>query len=245
MLPPILLYILFPAHYRALAYQLSKREDFRRCEAGGFSSRAVEQLAAAVWAALPQGLKALVEEALIALRACYLCLLFVPAMAATLLVGLTGVGRELWLDQLVWTLQQSGPAFIKWGQWASTRPDLFPADVCDRLEQLQTSAPQHSLAASLSAVHAAFGQDVSDQFNHANGLSLIARAHQLVMEGHNWCHDQAVVTVFSAPNYCYRCGNRAAIMEVSEGMATSFLQFEPAPRRGEPDASRRTPDYFL
>ena len=90
-----------------------------------------------------------------------------------------------------------------------------------------------------------FGADISEQFNHANGLSLVARAHQLVMEGHNWCHDQAVVTVFSAPNYCYRCGNLVAIMEVGEGLGTSFLQFEPAPRRGEPDAARRTPDYFL
>ena len=35
---------------------------------------------------------------------------------------------------------------------------------------------------------------------------LQARAHQLVMEGFNWCHDQNVVTIFSAPNYCYRCG---------------------------------------
>lgn len=51
-----------------------------------------------------------------------------------------------------------------------------------------------------------FGQDISEQFNHTNKLSLIARAHQLVMEGHNWCHDQNVVTIFSAPNYCYRCG---------------------------------------
>jgi serine/threonine-protein phosphatase 2A catalytic subunit len=27
-----------------------------------------------------------------------------------------------------------------------------------------------------------FGQDISEQFNHHNGLTLIARAHQLVME---------------------------------------------------------------
>lgn len=51
-----------------------------------------------------------------------------------------------------------------------------------------------------------FGQDISEQFNHSNGLSLVARAHQLVMEGYNWCHEQNVVTIFSAPNYCYRCG---------------------------------------
>ena len=51
-----------------------------------------------------------------------------------------------------------------------------------------------------------FGQDISEQFNHTNGLSLVSRAHQLVMEGYNWCHDQNVVTIFSAPNYCYRCG---------------------------------------
>jgi hypothetical protein len=61
-----------------------------------------------------------------------------------------------------------------------------------------------------------FGQDISDQFNHNNGLTLVARAHQLVMEGYNWCHDKNVVTIFSAPNYCYRCGNQAAIMEIDE-----------------------------
>lgn len=46
-----------------------------------------------------------------------------------------------------------------------------------------------------------FGQDISEQFNRNNGLTLVARAHQLVMEGYNWCHDKNVVTIFSAPNY--------------------------------------------
>lgn len=38
-------------------------------------------------------------------------------------------------------------------------------------------------------------------------------------------------------------GNLAALMEVSEAMSKSFQKFEPAPRRGEPEVSRRTPDY--
>ena len=78
-----------------------------------------------------------------------------------------------------------------------------------------------------------FGQDISEAFNHNNGLTLVARAHQLVMEGYNWSQDRNVVTIFSgivtslsnslkililipAPNYCYRCGNQAAIMEIDE-----------------------------
>jgi serine/threonine-protein phosphatase 2A catalytic subunit len=90
-----------------------------------------------------------------------------------------------------------------------------------------------------------FGQDVSEQFNHTNNLSLISRAHQLVMEGFSWSHEQQVVTIFSAPNYCYRCGNQAAIMGVDEQLNSVFLQYDPSPRPGEPSVSRKTPDYFL
>ncbi|KAI1505373.1 serine/threonine-protein phosphatase pp2a catalytic subunit [Biscogniauxia marginata] len=84
-----------------------------------------------------------------------------------------------------------------------------------------------------------FGQDISEAFNHNNGLTLIARAHQLVMEGYNWSQDRNVVTIFSAPNYCYRCGNQAAIMEIDEHLKYTFLQFDPCPRAGEPMVSRR------
>lgn len=90
-----------------------------------------------------------------------------------------------------------------------------------------------------------FGQDVSEGFNHKNGLNLIARAHQLVTNGFNWSHNKNVVTIFSAPNYCYLCGNEAGIMELDEHMNKSFLSFDPAPKRGEVNVTRKTPDYFL
>lgn len=91
-----------------------------------------------------------------------------------------------------------------------------------------------------------FGQDISENFNHSNNLTLVARAHQLVMEGYQWSQENQVVTIFSAPNYCYRCGNQAAIMELDDQVDMPHLiQFDPSPRAGEPSVSRRTPDYFL
>mmetsp|Transcript_48232 Transcript_48232/g.114772 ORF Transcript_48232/g.114772 Transcript_48232/m.114772 type:complete len:322 (-) Transcript_48232:28-993(-) len=94
-----------------------------------------------------------------------------------------------------------------------------------------------------------FGQDVSEHFNQTNGFEFIVRAHQLVMEGYNWSHENAVVTLFSAPNYCYRCGNQAAIMQLDENLSKSIVQFDPAPRHQHGVAgkakAKALPDYFL
>jgi serine/threonine-protein phosphatase 2A catalytic subunit len=90
-----------------------------------------------------------------------------------------------------------------------------------------------------------FGYDISSKFNYSNNLQMICRAHQLVLQGYNWSHDKNVCTVFSAPNYCYRCGNQASIMELDELLNFNFQQFDPAPKRGEPHISKRSPDYFL
>jgi serine/threonine-protein phosphatase PP1-1 len=71
-----------------------------------------------------------------------------------------------------------------------------------------------------------FGDKVATEFCHVNNLSLIARAHQLVNEGYKYhFQNKDVVTVWSAPNYCYRCGNMASVCEVGEDMKPSFKLF--------------------
>jgi len=91
-----------------------------------------------------------------------------------------------------------------------------------------------------------FGSDVVSQFNQTNNIDLICRAHQLVMEGYKWHFNETVLTVWSAPNYCYRCGNVAAILELDENLNRSFTIFEAAPQDQRSTATKRVvPDYFL
>jgi hypothetical protein len=55
-----------------------------------------------------------------------------------------------------------------------------------------------------------------------------------------------LVTVWSAPNYCYRCGNVAAILEFDEHLTRSFKVFEAARKdAGFGQTKKTVPDYFL
>lgn len=71
-----------------------------------------------------------------------------------------------------------------------------------------------------------FGENETNKFLHLNNLSLIARAHQLVMEGYRELFNGGLVTVWSAPNYCYRCGNIAAILEIDDSLNREYKTFE-------------------
>jgi serine/threonine-protein phosphatase 6 catalytic subunit len=57
--------------------------------------------------------------------------------------------------------------------------------------------------------------------------------------------DERLVTVWSAPNYCYRCGNVASILEFKSIDAREAKLFEavPSSERSVPD--RTTTPYFL
>jgi hypothetical protein len=65
------------------------------------------------------------------------------------------------------------------------------------------------------------------QFGHVNSLVAIARAHQFVQEGYKYISDEALATMWSAPNYCYFCGNMAGILTFGKNGARSFAVYWP------------------
>ncbi|CAA0837171.1 Protein kinase superfamily protein [Striga hermonthica] len=106
------------------------------------------------------------ESIFLLLRALYLAVLFTPCMVMAPFADSFGPEfRKSWLQIVHRTLERAGPAFIKWGQWAATRPDLFPRDLCAELSKLQMKAPQHSFAYTRKTIEKAFGSKISEIFD--------------------------------------------------------------------------------
>lgn len=91
-----------------------------------------------------------------------------------------------------------------------------------------------------------FGSKVTEEFTRVNGLELICRAHQLVQEGYKYMFPKKnLVTVWSAPNYCYRCGNVASILELDENLNRDFKIFNAVPDNERMVPARTTMSYFV
>ncbi len=91
-----------------------------------------------------------------------------------------------------------------------------------------------------------YGYKVVDEFNYINNLELVCRAHQLVMEGYKfWFTKQNLVTVWSAPNYCYRCGNKASILKLGSNLDKNFETFQAASKSINSKPPRTIVPYFL
>lgn len=109
----------------------------------------------------------IIECFILFLRAGYLAILFTPIMVMAPFAESFGIQyRKIWLHLVHRTLEKAGPAFIKWGQWAATRPDLFPSDLCAELTKLHTKAPAHSYVYTKKTIEKAFGRKLTDLFEN-------------------------------------------------------------------------------
>eukprot|EP00877_Chromochloris_zofingiensis_P012170 jgi/Chrzof1/7206/Cz02g14230.t1 len=90
-----------------------------------------------------------------------------------------------------------------------------------------------------------FGKKVTAEFNQINDLELICRAHQLVQEGLKYMFpDKSLVTVWSAPNYCYRCGNVASILIFDDKLQRDVRYFTETVENSTMMAPRTAARYF-
>ncbi|ATY65096.1 ubiquinone biosynthesis protein, putative [Cordyceps militaris CM01] len=151
-----------------------------------------------------RGLSRLVHEALLFLdlyiwepiftgvRFLHLVAIFVPVIVSVPIVWL---GRRLperdderqgtlwWYGFMVKAMELAGPAFIKLGQWAASRSDIFPNELCESLSKLHSNAPAHSMRVTRATVEAAFGgrpfEEIFDEFEEKPlGVGAIAQVYK-------------------------------------------------------------------
>lgn len=90
-------------------------------------------------------------------------------------------GAQLWYKYLRWTTEIAGPTFIKLGQWAASRTDIFPKQLCAELSELHSNAKAHSLHQTKKILSKSFNMpfdDIFDEFNEKPvGVGAIAQVY--------------------------------------------------------------------
>lgn len=109
------------------------------------------------------------------LRFAQLFAYFTPVLLLALPIALgicTHSYRLFWYHYLVMTLQAAGPSFIKLGQWAASRADIFPSEMCEEMGRLHSKAKQHGMAHTRKVVSEAFGKPFEDCFEEFDSAPL-------------------------------------------------------------------------
>ncbi|XP_037059524.1 uncharacterized aarF domain-containing protein kinase 2-like [Peromyscus leucopus] len=93
------------------------------------------------------------------LRAGVLLAKFFPLLVLYPLTYLSPSLSTLWLHLLLKATETSGPTYIKLGQWAGTRRDLFSEAFCVQFSKLHVQVTPHPWAHTERALQQAFGED--------------------------------------------------------------------------------------
>ncbi|KAL1390796.1 hypothetical protein HDK64DRAFT_82370 [Phyllosticta capitalensis] len=92
-------------------------------------------------------------------------------------------GTLWWYGFLVRGMERAGAAFIKLGQWAASRTDIFPTEMCSIMSSLHSNAPAHSMDNTRKIVERAFDarkfEDIFEEFDEKPlGVGAIAQVYK-------------------------------------------------------------------
>ncbi|KAK3114906.1 hypothetical protein LTR53_006280 [Teratosphaeriaceae sp. CCFEE 6253] len=133
----------------------------------------------------------IVEPMATGFRFLHLVIIFVPVLATIPLIwfGERKADRDnersgtlWWYGFLVASMERAGAAFIKLGQWAASRTDIFPTEMCAIMSALHSNAPAHSLKVTKATLEKAFGRpfdQIFDEFHETPlGVGAIAQVYK-------------------------------------------------------------------
>lgn len=91
-------------------------------------------------------------------------------------------GSIFWFKVLRFSLESAGASFIKLGQWAASRTDIFPQQMCDELGNLHSNAKKHSIRYTKRILRQSFGglpfEEIFEEFNEEPvGVGAIAQVY--------------------------------------------------------------------
>ncbi|KAL4888544.1 ABC1 family-domain-containing protein [Aspergillus ambiguus] len=108
-------------------------------------------------------------------------------------------GTLWWYRFLVRSMERAGPAFIKLGQWAASRTDIFPPEMCQIMSSLHSHAPAHSLRDTKKTIVKAFNgipfDDIFEEFyEEPLGVGAIAQVYKAKLKPNLAEADSTVLT---------------------------------------------------
>lgn len=125
------------------------------------------------------------------LRFLHLVVIFVPVLATIPVIWFGArveerdgerKGTLWWYGFLVSSMERAGAAFIKLGQWAASRTDIFPKEMCMIMSSLHSDAPAHSLKVTKATIEKAFGRKFEEIFEEFQeqplGVGAIAQVYK-------------------------------------------------------------------
>ncbi|OQV19469.1 putative aarF domain-containing protein kinase 2 [Hypsibius exemplaris] len=96
-------------------------------------------------------------------RCVKLALLFLPIFFLYPVMYHQELLKLMWLKLLLKAFELSGPTFMKFGQWMSTRRDIFSTELCETFATLHRKVRPHAFRHTAHELDRAFGKDWRNQ----------------------------------------------------------------------------------